>query len=255
MSYISPSLNFLITTIKKSANTLIRDFNEVEQLQSSVKGPKDFVIAAIGRINRNLQLDLQKGKPTYAFVIAGQKAPAAPHFLVSPLDGVLNFVHGIPHFAVSVAMVENDVITAAVVYNPISSELYFAEQGKGAYREGNRNHERLRVSSRKEPADAMVATNKDIALPVEFGYSRDFGAISLDLAYVAAGRMDVCIGRGATAAELAAGILLVKEAGGYVYELNQKDIRTQDFNQVLETGNVIASNANLAKKVYELLNK
>lgn len=255
MSYISPSLNFLITTVKKVGNALTRDINEIEQLQSSVRGPKEFAASAADRVAKGLKVELQKGKPAYAFVTDGMPRPAAPHFLVAPIDGIVNFSHGIPYFAISVAVVENDVITAAVVYNPATSDLYFAEKGNGAYREGFRNHERLRVSARKEVADALVGIDKSVELPVEFENFRQLGSVSMDMAYVAAGRLDALISKGNSAAVMAAGMLLVKEAGGYVYELNQKDIRTENLNLALDSGNVIAANSNMGKKVYDLLNK
>ncbi len=254
MSYVSVNLNFLMTVVKKVATSLTRDFNEIEQLQSAVKGHRDFVAAARERTLKALRAELQKGKPNYAVVVDGEAQPNANHFLIAPLDGVINFTHGLPYFAVSVAIVENGAVTAGVIFNPASQELYFAEKGKGAFREGYRSHERLRVSSRKDFAEALASVDDGTVLP-EIADRRIQGCLSLDLAMAAAGRFDAVVSRGNNAATIAAGMLLVKEAGGYVYELNQKDIRSDDLAAVLASGNIIATNANLGKKVYEALNK
>lgn len=267
MSYLTANMNMLMSVVKKAASSLSRDFNEIEKLQSSVRGHQEFVAAAVKKVEGNLRIELGKARPNYAFAEDGKARPDAPHFIISPLDGVINFAHGIPHFSISVSSVENGMITAAVIYNPATDELYFAEKGKGAYKEGFRNHERLRVSFRKELPECVFSTlisyKENIA---EYNAIRDrimpqvntlriFGAASLDLAYVAAGKLDATVSLGNSLSEIAAGTLLVKEAGGSVYELNQKDIRSEDLAAVLNSGNIIASNANLGKKVYELLNK
>jgi len=254
MSYISTSLNFLMTSVKKAGGSLTRDFNEIEQLQSSVKGHREFVAAARERTLKALRNELQKGRPNYAVVVDGEAQPNTPHFLIAPLDGVVNFIHGLPYFAVSAAIVENGVVTAGVIFNPASQELYFAEKGQGAFREGFRSHERLRVSGRKDLGEALVSVDDSAVLP-EAGDRRIQGCLSLDLAMAAAGRFDAVVSRGNNAAVIAAGMLMVKESGGYVYELNQKDIRTDDLASVLASGNVIAVNAELGRKVHELLNK
>lgn len=255
MSYISTNLNFLMTAVKKAAGSLSRDFNEIEQLQSSLRGHQEFAKAAYARVSKDLRAELQKGRPNYAVVAGTENAPAkAPYFLISPLDGLLNFMHGIPYFAVSAAVVENDVVTAAAIYNPATSDMYFAEKGKGAFKEGYRNHERLRVSVRKDMADALVGA-KDSALQYAAAGVRVSGCLSLDLAYTASGKLDAVVSAENTPDTIAAGMLLVKEAGGSVYEQNQKDIRSEDLASVLASGNVIAANAVLGKKVHELLNK
>lgn len=255
MSYISTNLNFLMTAVKKVANSLSRDFNEIEQLQSSLRGHQEFAKAAYERMSRDLRAELQKGRPNYAVVAGAENAPSeAPYFLVCPLDGLLNFMHGIPYFAVSVAVVENSVVTAGVIYNPATSDMYFAEKGKGSFKEGYRNHERLRVSSRKDMADALVGA-KDSALQYSAAGIRINGCLSLDLAYVASGKLDAVVSTDNTPDTIAAGMLLVKEAGGSVYELNQKDIRSDNLAAVLASGSVIAANAVLGQKVHGLLNK
>lgn len=267
MSYLSPSLMMLAAAIKKASQSLNRDFSEVEKLQSSVKGSGEFVVSAFNRISRNLQNELAKAKPNYPFYIEGKPAPEGPYFVISPLDGIMNFAHGIPHFSVSAAIVDKGVTICAVIYNPATDELYFAEKGNGAFKEGFRNNERLRVSSRKDIKGAMISSLLKYKEKTEEFHSihgkiinaaediRIFGALSLDMAYVASGRLDASVSLNNSVSEMTAGILLVKEAGGTILELNQKDIRSEDLASVMQSGNVIAVNNNLAKTVYELLNK
>ena len=271
MSYLSANLNMLITAVKKAASSLSRDFSEIEKLQSSVRGYKDFVASAVKKVENNLRAELSKARPTYAFAESNKPQPKGPHFIVSTLDGLVNFSHGIPYFAVSVAVYENGQITTAVIYNPATDDCYFAERGSGAYKEGYRNHERLRVSVRKELGECMVSA-KTIALgenehEIEqcrkvqakllpaVNANRTFGSVALDLANVAAGKLDAVVSAGNGIAELAAGILLVKEAGGSVFTMEQTDIRSEDLDMVLHSGDVIACNANIGKKLTELLNK
>lgn len=267
MSYLTANMNMLMGVVKKAATSLSRDFSEIEKLQSSVRGHQEFVAAAVRKAESSLRTELAKARPNYAFAEDGKPQPNTPHFIVSPLDGVINFAHGVPYFSVSVATVENGVITAAVIYNPATDELYFAEKGNGAYKEGFRSHERLRVSFRKELQESVFSTkiaNKDNAadytairesIVPQVSALRVFGATSIDLAYVAAGKLDATISLGNHLSEIAAGILLVKEAGGYIYDVNQKDIRSEDLSAVLRSGNIIACNANLGKKIHDLLNK
>lgn len=267
MSYLSPFMTVLISAVKKASNPLNRDFSEVEQLQSSVKSYKEFVVSSYGKVDRALRTELGKIKPDYPIAVEGQPKPQGPYFIIAPIDGLSNFAHGIARFAISVAVFEKDTVTAAVVYNPASDEMYFAEKGKGAYKEGFRNHERLRVSARKDLSDCLVSTLVNYKSDVKEYFElhnavvkatdnvRIYGAVSLDLAYVAAGKFDAAVSFGNKFSEIAAGLLLVKEAGGYVLDINQKDIRSENLNLVLESGNLIATNAELSKKVYELINK
>ncbi len=251
MSYISTNLNLLMTIAKKASGGLSRDFSEIEKLQTSIKGHAEFTKAAIERTLGILRTELQKARPQYAVIAKGDKAPNAPHFLVSALDGEINFMHGIPYFAVSIAEVVNGVLTSAVIYNPATSDMFFAEKGNGSFKEGYRNHERLRVSARKDLNIAVVVGADVYANSV--AATRNFGAVSLDLANLAAGKVDGVISLGNDAAEIAAGVLLVKEAGGAVLAQGQKDIRVADLGLVLAEGNVIAANAELGKKLFELV--
>lgn len=254
MSYISISLNNIINAVKKASSALSRDFSEIEKLQSSVRGHKEFTGAALEHLKKALRTELQKLRPDYAVVMDNEESVAAPHFLVAPFDGMLNFMHGIPAFAVSIAVVEKDVITAAVIYNPATTELFFAEKGQGAFKEGFRNHERLRVSARKDIGEALVGAENGTLQPQAAGL-RISGSVCLDLTAVASGKLDALVSEGNSPAAIAAGILLVREAGGVVYELNQKDIRVADLASVMATGSLIAANPALGAKLHALLNK
>ena len=159
MSYISTNLNMLITVAKKVSGGLARDFNELEKLQTSIKGHTEFTKAAVERTLKNLRNELQKSRPQMPVVTIGEKAPKGAYFLVSALDGELNFVHGIPYFAVSIAEIVDGQVVSGVIYNPSTSDLYFAEKGNGAFKEGYRNHERLRVSARKDLPMALISAD------------------------------------------------------------------------------------------------
>jgi len=262
VAYLSPRMNLLITAIKKAASSLDRDFNEIEQLQSSVKGYKEFVLGSYGKVNKSLQFELGKIHPDYPLVDEVNKLPSKGGcFLVNPIDGLVNFAHGIPHFAISVAIYENAKIVCGVIYNPALDSLYFAEKGKGAFKEGYRNHERLRVSARKELSEAIIGTlvNYDKSV-VEYDKIQNrivsacdnirvSGSCALDLAFVASGKLDAHVSLKNRLADYAAGLLLVKEAGGYIYDINQKDIRSENIDLVIGSGNLVVTNAELGKKV------
>lgn len=252
MSYISTNLNLLTSIAKKAAGGLSRDFSEIEKLQTSIKGHAEFTKAAIERTLKILTVELQKIRPQYAVVTKGGKVPNAPHFLVSALNGEVNFMHGVPYFALSIAEVKDGNVISAVIYNPATSDMFFAEKGNGAFREGYRNHERLRVSARKDLAGALISGNNDLLSSV--AGVRNFGSVSLDLANLASGKLDGVVSMSNDSADIAAGILMVKEAGGQVLAKGQKDIRVSDLGLVLTEGNIIASNAELGKKLFEIVN-
>lgn len=252
MSYISPTLKLLIAAVKKASNSMNRDFSEIEKLLSSVKNYSSFVNDSFEKVEKNLQYELAKIKPDYPILKEWKSDSKTPYFLVAK-DGVENFSHGLGFFTFCISLMDvggNALIS--VIYNPAMDELYFAEKGNGAYKEGFRNHERLRVSSRKELDGAVVATN--FAYGQFVSNLRVFGASSLELAYLASGKIDVILNKGINSAVLAAGILLVKEAGGSVYELGQKDIRSENVSAVLVSEDVFAVNNGLSKKVYEVIN-
>jgi myo-inositol-1(or 4)-monophosphatase len=251
MSYISTNLNLLMTVAKKAGGGLVRDFNEIEKLQTSIKGHDAFTKAAVERTLSILRAELQKARPQYAVVAKGEKSPNAPHFLVSALDGDINFMHGIPYFAISIAEIIDGNITSAVIYNPATADMFFAEKGNGAFKEGYRNQERLRVSARKDLPLSLIVADDSYASFV--AGVRRFGAVSLDMANLASGKVDGLISLANDAANIAAGVLLVREAGGQVFAKGQKDIRVADLGLVLAEGNVIAGNAELSKKLFALV--
>ena len=266
MSYLSPALTLLVAAVKKAGQSLTRDFNEVEKLQASVRGSADFANSAVARAERVLRQELSRVRPSYPFAVDGQAEPQGPHFVVSSMNGKNNFAHGVPYFAVSAAVVDNSIPLMAVVYNPATDELYFAEKGCGAFKEGFRNHERLRVSARKELPTVLTAASAGTselsdyqqvlaALLHNTGGVRVSGSLSLDLAYVAAGKLDAAIGLQSVRSELLAGMLLVKEAGGLIRDLHARDIRSENLPEVLASGNIMALNPNLNTVLHDLLNK
>lgn len=259
MSYVSPVLTLMSGAVKKVSGALARDFNELEHLQNGVRGDSSFAQRSKERTERVLKEELSKIKPEYPVIIKSDDTiPAGGcYFLVNPIDGFANFAHANSHFAISVALVEKDVIADAVVYNPISDEMFFAEKGYGAFKEGFRNHERLRIAGNRRLENALFSCNADAELLKKLcQISQNIlisGAISLDLAYLAAGKSDAVISLDSSAATLAAGILLVKESGGYVFAAGEKDTRSEDLNKVLFGGNIVATNEALKQKIAEVV--
>ena len=226
----SPLMTVMVDAVRKAARSLKRDFGEVENLQVSRKGPGNFVSAADRKAEEVLRDALMKARPGYGLVleesgaIEGQDKSHTWH--VDPLDGTTNFLHGIPHFAISVGLEREGQIVAGVIYDPIKDELFVAERGKGAYL----NNRRLRVSGRIDMADALVAYGSPYlgrgdhpkllrevgAVMAVTGGARRFGSAALDLAYVACGRSDLYWERDLQTWDIAAGIIIVREAGGFV---------------------------------------
>ncbi len=233
-------VNVMERAARKAARTLVRDFGEVEQLQVSRKGPSDFVSAADLRAERTLLNELRKARPGFGLTMeeggsrpgAGEEA-GTDRWIVDPLDGTTNFLHGVPHFAISIAHEERGQVVAGIVYQPLTDELFWAVRGGGAFV----NRSRLRVSARGAMADALLATGLPFrgrpkhpaygatlaaVLPRVAGVRR-FGAASLDLAWVAAGRYDAFWEFDLEAWDVAAGLLLVREAGGSVSDVAGRD--------------------------------
>jgi myo-inositol-1(or 4)-monophosphatase len=218
----------------KASRGLLRDFGEVEQLQVSIKGPGDFVSTADLRAERTIRTELTRARPGYGLLFeeGGGEAGTDPRhrWIVDPLDGTTNFLHGIPHFAISIALERDGEIVAGLVYDPTRDEMFWAEKGAGAYV----NDRRLRVSARRNLGEAVIATGipfrdrgdhpaylatLSVVMARTSGVRR-FGAAALDLAYVAAGRYDGFWEYGLSPWDVAAGLLLVREAGGYASDLN-----------------------------------
>lgn len=245
----SANLNLMIKAARKAGKSLVKDFREVENLQVSAKGAGDFVSRADIAAENIIKAELLGGRPTYGWLgeETGEIAGADPtrRWIVDPLDGTTNFLHGLPHWAVSIALEHKGEIVSAVVFDAAKDEMYWAEKGAGAWM----NSSRLRVSGRRVMAECLFATGvpfggrgtlpatlQDLArlMPACAGVRR-WGAASLDLAYVAAGRYDGYWERGLGAWDIAAGILLVREAGGLVAPV-------REGYDILEKGAVIAAN-------------
>ena len=264
MAYISPLLTAVVDAVKKSSSALDRDFAELEKLQNSVRSIKGFVFNSYTRAEQNLKTELSKIRADIPVFTTADKINGASYFAVSPIEGLINFAHGNADFAVSVALIENDEIICAVIYNPARDETFFAQAGMGAFKEGYRNHERLRVSSAKEIEAALVVStsnfSKDSA-PVckihtnilkKTGNLRISGSVALDLAYLAGGKFDALISLNNHFASIAAGILMLKESGGSIRALEQKDIRVEDIAEIKKTGDLVASNFNLNQKIFDI---
>ena len=260
MAYISPALNVMMAAARKAGRHLVRDLGELENLQVSMKGPADFVSSADTRTERILIEELTRTRPGYGFlseesgVIEGKDK--THRFIIDPIDGTTNFLHGIPHFAISIALEREGQIVTALVYNPATDDMFVAEKGHGAFL----NDKRLRVAARKTLNTSLVATgipfqgHGDVArfdaelnavMPNVAGIRR-FGAASLDLAYVAAGRFDAFWERDLSAWDIAAGILLVREAQGVVSDLSGGP-------NMLDNGTILAANDPLHPQILKLL--
>ena len=265
MAYISPMLTNIVTAVKKASVNLNRDFSEIERLQNSVKGSLDFAKIAFDKVEKGVRIEFGKIVPAVPVVLINDKRPKDGMYLsVSALEGIANFAHGNPEFAISAALMSGDTILSGVVYNPARDELFFAEKGKGAFKEGFRSHERLRVAAKSELEGALVAVkptandtelsskliNNTMALCHDVRVS---GTVALDLAYVAAGKLDAVIAPLSPLASIAAGILLVKEAGGIVLDTEQADTRTEDLPMLLNSGNLMAVSFNLSQKIAKIL--
>ncbi|MCM2290875.1 inositol monophosphatase [Allorhizobium sp. BGMRC 0089] len=258
----SALLNVMVQAALKAGKSLARDFGEVQNLQVSVKGPSDFVSQADLKAEKLVRDDLLKARPTYGFL--GEEGEeikgtdGAHRWIVDPLDGTTNFLHGIPQFAVSIALERNGEVVAGVIFNPATDELYTAEKGGGAFM----NDRRIRVGARKVLSDCVIGC----AVPhlgrgqhgkalVELRHVmgevagiRRFGAAALDLAYVATGRFDGFWESGLNAWDIAAGILLIREAGGFVSDRS-------GGADALDKGEVVAGNEYIQKALLEVVNR
>lgn len=258
MAYLSPTLTLIIGVVKKAAIGIARDFNELEHLQTSVHNDGNFARRSYEKAKNILREELTKIKPQYAFV--AEKGDIAPsngdYFAVNAIDGLVNFAHGNSRFAMSVAMVENNTVTAAVVYNPLTDEMFFAEKGTGAFKEGFRSHERLRVAGRKNMEQVLFGCKADLSiLQKVLNITEQInisGCTAMDMAYLAAGKLDIVAATKVPLHTIAAGMLLIKEAGGYIVAMGEKDVRTENLPQVLLTGNFVATNENLRQKAADL---
>ncbi|GGF04377.1 inositol monophosphatase [Stappia taiwanensis] len=256
----SAILNVMVQAAIKAGRSLARDFGEVENLQVSRKGPSDFVSAADHNAEKIVRTELQKARPGYGLLMeeSGTIEGDDPQhrWIVDPLDGTTNFLHGIPIFNVSIALEREGTIVAGVIYNPAMDELYTAERGQGAFL----NDRRLRVAARKSLPDCVIGTGipflgvgdharslKEIRHVMgEVAGLRRCGAAALDLAWTAAGRFDGYWEHGLSPWDMAAGLLMVREAGGYVSDIN-------GGNNMFESRSIVAGNEQIHGQLRKLL--
>ncbi len=260
MAQASANVNLMIKAARKAARNLLRDFGEVENLQVSSKGPGDFVSRADTKAEETIRGELTEARPNYGWLgeESAEVSGADPtrRWIVDPLDGTTNFLHGLPHWAISIALEHKREIVAAVIYDPVKDEMFVAEKGAGAYL----NDRRLRVSGRRDLIEMIFATGipfggradlprtlRQIArLTPQTAGIRRFGSAALDLAYVAAGRYDGFWEEGLHPWDMAAGLLLVREAGGFVGSID-------GATGVFESRSVVAANPAVHEKLMELL--
>jgi myo-inositol-1(or 4)-monophosphatase len=256
----SPIITVMEQAARKAGRTLIRDFGEVENLQVSLKGPSNFVSAADRRAEETIHAELARARPSFCFLmeergpLSGKDADNV--WMVDPLDGTTNFLHGIPLFAISIAHVKNGEPQAGLIFNPVADEMFVAERGKGAFL----NNRRIRVAARRELTDCVVTCGiphrgrGDSALfRRELGTVQErvaglrrTGAAALDIAWVAAGRFDGFWERDLSAWDLAAGLVILREAGGYATDIEGGDA-------ILDTGSIIAGNEDIQRALLALL--
>ena len=223
MNSISPNLNIMIRASEKASKVLIRDFGEVEKLQVSIKSPTDFVSSADTKAEKIIIQELLKAKKNYSVIseeigIINNKN-SENIWIIDPIDGTTNFLHGIPHFAISIALKSNNEIIAGVIYDPIKDEMFYAEKNNGAYY----NNQRIRVSKKKKLEDCLFATGGNISEKNKTNTNiiiRRSGSAALDMAYVAAGRFDGYFQKNLNIWDIAAGIIIIKEAGGIINEID-----------------------------------
>ena len=259
----SPHLNIITKACMKASRSLIRDFGEIEKLQVSTKAPGDFVTSADKRTEKILIEELQKAHPDYGILTEEtgviNKSNLSKRWIIDPIDGTSNFLNGIPQFAISIGYEENNEIKCGVIFDPIKNEMFFAEKGNGAYL----NNSRIRVSNKKKLENALLVTGgpknsskiKDkifsefiLVSKKIFSPIRKFGSAALDLAYVSCGRFDGLWQRELNLWDIAAGIIILKEAGGFI------DYFEKDSKLPLKR-NILASNANIHEELKGLIIK
>ena len=242
----SPQINLITKACMKASRSLIRDFGEIENLQVSEKGPGDFVTSADKRTEKILINELQKAHPEYGIVTEESgiinKSNIKNRWIIDPIDGTMNFLNGVPQFAISIGYEEEGEIKSGVIFNPIANEMFCAEKGNGAYL----NNSRIRVSNKKKIKDKIFSEYIDVSNKVS--NIRKFGSAALDLAYVACGRFDGYWQRELNYWDIAAGIIILKEAGGFI-EFFEPD------NEAPLKRNILASNSNIHDEFSNLIIK
>lgn len=261
MAFMPPIITVMLKAAEAASRSLLRDFGEVENLQISVKGPSDFVTAADKRAEKILCESLTKTRPGWGFLMEeGGEINAAPgkgRFIIDPLDGTHNFLHGLPHWCTTMAAEENGEIIAALTHDPIRNETFWAAKGTGAFM----NNRKIRASGRKDLSTSLISTpmprkgrgdlevfTRDITrMSALAGDLRAFHSCALDMAYIAAGRMEAMWCRQISPWDVAAGALLIREAGGMVSEVN-------GGSNAIYGGSILATNSALYQDVKSLLN-
>ena len=260
MARHTPVMTVMVAAVRKAARGLQRDFGEVENLQVSMKGPGDFVSAADKKAEKVLFEELSKARPGYGFLMEEsgtvEGSDKSHRWIIDPLDGTTNFLHGIPQFAISVGLERDGQMVAGVIYNPVTDELFLAEKGQGAFL----NDRRLRVSARRDITQCVIGCGiphigrpghetflkEERAVMNNSSGLRRMGAASLDLAYVAAGRFDGFWEVALSPWDMAAGIVLVREAGGTVNDINGRE-------DMLNTGSVVVGNERIQGQLLKIL--
>ncbi len=243
MNSISPNLNIMIKACEKASKVIIRDFGEVENLQVLKKGPKDFVTKTDRRVEEILIEELTKSKKNYSFITEEtgiiNNSDKDVFWIIDPIDGTTNFLHGIPHFAISIALKFKDEIRSGVIFDPIKNEMFYAEKNNGSFI----NNQRIRVSKKNDLEECLFATNHEGAIFSELNL-RCTGCAALDLSYVGSGRLDGFYHNNINIWDVAAGVIIVEEAGGKVNNLNNFEINNIDIR---------ASSSNIYTKMLEKL--
>ena len=259
MPLLSANLNIMEKACKKASKLLIRDFGEIEKLQVSKKGPGDFVTNSDKRTEKIIMNELSLARPDYSFLAEESGLSNKSNefrWIIDPIDGTTNFLHGIPNFAISIGLEKNKEIICGMIFNPITNEMFYAEKGKGAYL----NNSRIRVSSRKNVDECVILTggpvlsykNKEIFFKEyedvtrKVAATRKLGSSALDLAYLASGRCDGVFERNLNYWDIAAGIIIVKEAGGTITDFKGGD-------KYIEERNLLGTNSKIDKELISLL--
>ena len=260
MKLSSANINVMVKACRKASKILIRDFGEIENLQVSLKGPGDFVTASDKKVEKILIEELLKARPNYSILseeIGEINNDKSFKWIIDPIDGTANFLHGIPHFAISIGLEHDKEIICGIIYDPIKDEMFVAEKGNGSYL----NNQRMRVSSRSKLKDCIIFTggpkreSKDRELTIKEYNSfsskvlipiRKLGSASLDMAYVAAGRCDGFWQRNLNYWDIAAGIILVKESGGFITDFKGKD-------EYIQNKTILAANTKINNEMIEVL--
>ena len=243
MNSISANLNVMIKACEKASKILIRDFGELEKLQVSKKGPRDFVTNSDVKAEKIIIEELKKARPNYSIISeengVEKNKDISNSWIIDPIDGTINFLHGIPHFAISIALKSDDEIIGGLIFDPIKDEMFYAEKNNGAFF----NNQRIRVSKKNNLDECLFAVGK---LKNEPGFTyRRSGCAALDIAYVASGRLDGYAQSNLSLWDIAAGIILIKEAGGVINEIDLS------INKNIK---IIASSANINAKLLKKLN-